>query len=264
MSYIRITRPNAGQATVLAVIVLTGLAGMSALVVRSIAPAKPRSHTAAAGALDVKLTELLAAGRQALQPARPAVAGLATDAGKAAGTLTQTSARLARLAVSAQVGSSQAPGKPRAAQSQSQAPASTQTVGAADADQPTRTFAGRPIEKVRTIEMEVTAYSPGPESCGKWADGQTASGYSVQTNGGHLVAADTDLLPFGTIVTVPGYDNGEPVPVLDRGGAIEGKRLDVLFPTRKRALQWGRQTVTVTVWRYADEPEPDASVAAAD
>jgi 3D (Asp-Asp-Asp) domain-containing protein len=115
-----------------------------------------------------------------------------------------------------------------------------------------RRFAGRPIEKARTIEMEVTAYSPGVESCGKWADGQTASGYSVQTNGGHLVAADTDLLPFGTLVTVPGYHDSQPVPVLDRGGAIKGKRLDVLFPTHQRALQWGRRTVEVTVWRYAD------------
>jgi 3D (Asp-Asp-Asp) domain-containing protein len=43
--------------------------------------------------------------------------------------------------------------------------------------------------------------------------------------------------------------------VLDRGGAIEGKRLDVLYPTHERALQWGRRTVEVTVWQYADRGE---------
>ena len=100
--------------------------------------------------------------------------------------------------------------------------------------------------------MEVTAYSPDVRSCGAWADGETASGYSVWTNGMKLVAADTRLLPFDTIVTVPGYHDGRPVQVLDRGGAIRGKRLDVLFPTHDIARRWGRQQVEVTVWRYAD------------
>ena len=115
-----------------------------------------------------------------------------------------------------------------------------------------RAFGGRKLEKVRTIDMTVTAYSPDARSCGKWADGITASGYSVWTNGMKLVAADTDLLPFGTIVTVPGYNDGKPVQVLDRGGAIKGKRLDVLYPTHNIARQWGKQQLKVTVWKYAD------------
>jgi 3D (Asp-Asp-Asp) domain-containing protein len=113
-------------------------------------------------------------------------------------------------------------------------------------------FDDRPIRPVRTIRMLVTAYSPDERSCGKWADNITASGYSVFTNGMKLVAADTRLLPFGSIVTVPGYDGGRPVPVLDRGGAIKGRRLDVLYPTHERALQWGSRWVEVTVWEYAD------------
>ena len=117
----------------------------------------------------------------------------------------------------------------------------------------TATFDHRPLRRVRTLGMRVTAYSPDARSCGRWADGQTASGYSVWTNGMNLVAADTDLLPFGTIVTVPGYADGQPVPVLDRGGAIRGHRLDVLYPTHERALQWGVQEVDVTIWEYADE-----------
>lgn len=111
-------------------------------------------------------------------------------------------------------------------------------------------FNGRPLRKARTIRMLVTAYSPDARSCGKWADNITASGYSVWTNAMRLVAADTRILPFGTIISIPGYDGGEPVPVLDRGGAIKGRRLDVLFPTHEIALQWGKRWVDVTVWEY--------------
>lgn len=113
-------------------------------------------------------------------------------------------------------------------------------------------FDGRPLRKVRTLGMKVTAYSPDARSCGKWADGVTASGYSVYTNGMKLVAADTRLLPFGTIITVPGYAGGQPVQVLDRGGAIKGRRLDVLYPTHEIARQWGVQQLDVDVWEYAD------------
>jgi len=122
-----------------------------------------------------------------------------------------------------------------------------------DASDKVMMFNGRPLRKLRTLTMKVTAYSPDARSCGKWADGFTASGYSVWTNGMKLVAADTKLLPFGTIVTVPGYHDGKPVPVLDRGGAIKGHRLDVLYPTHEVAQRWGVQTLSVDVWEYADE-----------
>jgi len=115
------------------------------------------------------------------------------------------------------------------------------------------TFDGRPLRPVKTLRMLTTAYSPDARSCGIWADGITASGYSVWTNGMKLAAADTSLFPFGTILTVPGYNGGRPVPVLDRGGVIKGHRLDLLYPTHERALQWGAQRLDVTVWEYADE-----------
>jgi 3D (Asp-Asp-Asp) domain-containing protein len=43
------------------------------------------------------------------------------------------------------------------------------------------------------------------------------------------------------------------VPVLDRGSAIKGNRLDLLMPTHQAAQAWGRRTLLVTVWRYADQ-----------
>lgn len=114
------------------------------------------------------------------------------------------------------------------------------------------TYNGRPLRAVKTIEMTITAYSPDERSCGKWADGITASGYSVWTNAGKLVAADTHILPFGSILTIPGYNGSNPVPVLDRGGKIKGNRLDVLYPTHAIARRWGVKKLAVTVWEYAD------------
>lgn len=116
-------------------------------------------------------------------------------------------------------------------------------------DQPM--FNGRPIRPARTVRMHVTAYSPDHRSCGKFADNITASGYSVWTNGMKLVAADK-MFKFGTILTIDGYNDGQPVPVLDRGGAIKGNRLDVLYPTHEIARKWGKRYIDVVVWEYAD------------
>jgi len=116
----------------------------------------------------------------------------------------------------------------------------------------TKWFNGRPIRPARTMTMVVTAYSPDWRSCGDSADGITASLHDVQTNGGKLVAADKRVLPLGSMISVPGYDNGRIVPVLDVGGAIKGNRLDVLFPTHEQARRFGKRTIQVTIWGYAD------------
>ncbi len=122
----------------------------------------------------------------------------------------------------------------------------------AQAPEPIAYFDGRPLRRVKQLTMLTTAYSPDERSCGKWADGFTASGYSVWTNGMKLVAADTRILPFGTLVSIPGYNDGKPVPVLDRGSKIKGYRLDLLYPTHEAALKWGAQRLTIDVWEYAD------------
>ncbi len=102
--------------------------------------------------------------------------------------------------------------------------------------------------KSRVVRMEVTAYCPCKKCCGPNAQGITASGKRVSYNKGRFVAADTKVLPFGTKLSVPGYHSGKAVEVIDKGGAIKGKKLDLYFPTHKAALQWGRQHVDVTVY----------------
>jgi 3D (Asp-Asp-Asp) domain-containing protein len=48
---------------------------------------------------------------------------------------------------------------------------------------------------------------------------------------------------------VAGYDNDQPIKVLDRGGAIRENRLDVFFHSHEEALQWGVKYIDVKVHR---------------
>ena len=94
--------------------------------------------------------------------------------------------------------------------------------------------------------MEVTAYCACKKCCGPKAQGITASGKRVSYNRGQFVAADR-MYKFGTKLLIPGYGNGTPVEVIDRGGAIKGNKLDVYFDSHAEARQWGRQKLTVTI-----------------
>lgn len=116
----------------------------------------------------------------------------------------------------------------------------------------TRFFNSRPIRPVRTIRMKVTAYTPDAISCGDSADGLTATLHHVTTNDHRLVASDPRVLPYGSMISVPGYDDGNVVPVLDCGGAIKGNRLDVLYASNTQAKRWGVKYLDVVVWGYAD------------
>ncbi|MFT3684183.1 MAG: 3D domain-containing protein [Phycisphaerales bacterium] len=113
--------------------------------------------------------------------------------------------------------------------------ATAATTPAKKSDLTTRWFNGRPVRPAKTITMLVTAYSPDEKSCAGTADGITASLHQVNTNAHKLVAADSKVLPLGSMITIPGYDSGQVVPVLDRGGKIKGNHLDVLFPTDAEA-----------------------------
>jgi len=99
----------------------------------------------------------------------------------------------------------------------------------------------------RTMRMLVTAYCPCRICCGKFSDSVTASGKNIYANGSIFVAADTRLLKFGTMVSIPGYRGGRAVPVLDRGGKIKGHRIDVFYLSHRQAQKWGRRYLDVEV-----------------
>lgn len=105
------------------------------------------------------------------------------------------------------------------------------------------------VDGIRKKEIwNVSAFCPCAICCESWASvpvssgrRRTASGHVIRA-GDRLIAAPPEI-PFGTWITVPGYGRAQ---VLDRGGAIKGKRLDLYFPTHQEALNWGRQHIEVT------------------
>jgi 3D (Asp-Asp-Asp) domain-containing protein len=101
----------------------------------------------------------------------------------------------------------------------------------------------------RSWDVAVTAYCPCSKCCGRYADGVTASGVPAR---GKLIAAPKSI-PFGTSIYVPGYGVA---PVQDRGAAIRGNRLDLLFPTHAKALRYGRRKMTVWVRTSGRQPWP--------
>ncbi len=82
----------------------------------------------------------------------------------------------------------------------------------------------------------------GPNKGKRKYVGVTSSGTKARKG---TIAADTRYYPYGTVMKVPGYGKGV---VEDIGSAIKGpNRIDVYFSTRKKALKWGRQRLTVSV-----------------
>jgi 3D (Asp-Asp-Asp) domain-containing protein len=71
--------------------------------------------------------------------------------------------------------------------------------------------------------------------------GRTATGIPA---GRGVVAVDPAVIPLGTRLTIPGYGKGI---AADIGSSVRGRRIDIWFPSRARALAWGERTVTVTL-----------------
>jgi len=59
-----------------------------------------------------------------------------------------------------------------------------------------------------------------------------------------VVAVDPSVIPLGTKLHVPGY--GDAVAA-DVGGGIKGATIDLWMPYAQ-CMQWGRRTVTVTIY----------------
>lgn len=86
---------------------------------------------------------------------------------------------------------------------------------------------------------KVTAYCACMQCCGK-TNGITASGTKATAN--RTIAAPSTF-KFGTKVVM----NGITYVVEDRGGAIQGNRIDIYMDTHAEALQWGVRYVELEV-----------------
>ncbi len=91
------------------------------------------------------------------------------------------------------------------------------------------------------VEINVSAYCICELCCGRFADGITASGKPAV---GLICAAPLEY-EFGTKFEVEGV-----VYVCeDRGGAIQGNKLDILCSSHDEAIKRGRRMIMVKVWR---------------
>ena len=89
-------------------------------------------------------------------------------------------------------------------------------------------------EQAYRIKVDAVAY---------YLPGKTALGVPVRMG---VVAVDPHLIPLGTKLHVPGYG---PSLAADVGTAIKGPIIDLWFPSTAEARDWGRRTVTITIYR---------------
>jgi 3D (Asp-Asp-Asp) domain-containing protein len=98
-------------------------------------------------------------------------------------------------------------------------------------------------------EMSSTAY------CLK---GKTRTG--VRTRDG-LAAADPDFLPLGSVVRLS-FRDGSPLGVfviMDTGGAVKGKKIDIYMDSCREASRWGRKKVLAEVLDLGRELEASSA-----
>lgn len=74
--------------------------------------------------------------------------------------------------------------------------------------------------------------------------GRTASGHYTRRG---VIAADPRVLPIGTVVEIKAGRYTGTYTVLDTGGRIKGRKVDVYVPTYKEAKQFGRQRIKIKV-----------------
>lgn len=112
---------------------------------------------------------------------------------------------------------------------------STSTRGTSDSGQTSNAQSGSSVKIYK-----VTAYCACSKCCGSHANGYTASG--TRASAGRTVAAPSNLA-YGTKLNI----NGKTYVVEDRGGAIQGNRIDVYVNSHSEALAWGVKYLPVEV-----------------
>lgn len=92
-----------------------------------------------------------------------------------------------------------------------------------------------------TISVTSTAYTADCDGC----SGVTSTGIDLNANpDAKVIAVDPDVIPLGSEVYVEGYGYAT---AADVGSAINGNEIDVFFPEKDEASNWGVKTVDVTI-----------------
>ncbi|HXU38540.1 MAG TPA: 3D domain-containing protein [Blastocatellia bacterium] len=97
------------------------------------------------------------------------------------------------------------------------------------------------------VDFDATAY------CLK---GRTASGMDAKPG---MIAADPRVLPLGTIVHLRSGSYTGTYRVMDTGGRIRGRRVDVYVASHKEAVQFGRRQVKIKILGHNSSKSPVAA-----
>lgn len=101
-------------------------------------------------------------------------------------------------------------------------------------------------------EFRVTAYCTCVKCCGIWSaehPSRKGTNYIQKTasgtipKAGRTIAADTSVLPFGTVIIIDGHE----YIVEDCGSAIKGNSIGIYFDSHTDALNWGVQTKIIYI-----------------
>lgn len=100
---------------------------------------------------------------------------------------------------------------------------------------------GSSLTRGTTLTMVATAYDPCYQCNYPYYGAPSYIGLPLAYG---IIAVDPNVIPMGTRLYVEGYGEGI---AADQGGAIKGNRLDLCFATHQQALDYGIQTVKVTI-----------------
>jgi 3D (Asp-Asp-Asp) domain-containing protein len=95
----------------------------------------------------------------------------------------------------------------------------------------------------KKVKMVATAYC---------LNGRTASGVFSKYG---IIAADPKYLPIGSIVKLQSDEYTGLYSVLDTGGKIKGRKIDIYLASGREAIEFGRRDVTLEVLRYGWNPQ---------
>ena len=94
---------------------------------------------------------------------------------------------------------------------------------------------------VKEFTVNASAYTASCNGC----SGITSTGINLKRNpDAKVIAVDPSIIPLGTKVYVEGY--GYAIAA-DIGGSIKGNKIDLFFPTKAEAYQWGRKSVKIKI-----------------
>lgn len=104
-----------------------------------------------------------------------------------------------------------------------------------------------------TMTVTATAYCPCIKCCGIWSQehpSRVNTGYIQKTASGTIpvpnrtIAVDPKYIPLGSRVII----NGKEYIAEDTGSGVDGPWVDIFCATHQEALDWGMQTMEVTVY----------------